>query len=250
MGALIYPFIWRTDEQSKWALATVTFAASVSVNKVSTQNPTNQVDHLYYRLGLITDWQVFDWGLSEVQARGAFVYATDTRHRAFLPAGELDLEPKFLWRQPRLRGRQWGGLGYRNILIEREPRKEDGSDDSLIDWQVRTWVHFEGGDLQRNGATWETIDGSFFRVGPVVQVVINFPEFLRGFSINGQHSYLEALSGPDDHNHLWKVGGLLTLYQNLSLKHKISLVADYQRGGLTLSKQPVDIVTVGLGITF
>ena len=125
------------------------------------------------------------------------MYATDTGHNASLPAGELDLEPKFLWRQPRPRGRQWGGIGYRNILIQREPSNEDLSDDSLLDWQVRTWVHFEGGDLQRNGAKWETVDGSFSRIGPVVQGVINFPRLLRGFSINGQYSYLATISGPD-----------------------------------------------------
>ncbi len=141
-------------------------------------------------------------------------------------------------------------MGYRNILIEKEPNREDGSDDSLMDWQLRTWVHLEGGDLQRNGAKWDTVDGSFFRVGPAVQGVINFPEFLRGFSVNGQYSYLEPISGPHGHEYYWKAGGSLTLYQNPALKHKISLVGDYQKGGLTLSKQPVDIVTVGLGATF
>jgi hypothetical protein len=167
-----------------------------------------------------------------------------------MPAGELDIEPRFLWKQTKPRGRQWGGIGYRNILIEREPRKEDGSDDSLMEWQVRAWAHFEGGNLQRNGAKWETVDGGFFRVGPAVQAVINFPGFLRGFSISGQYSYLEPLSGTKDHKHFWKVGGSLTLYDNPALKHKVSLVADYQEGGLTLSKQAVDIVTVGLGLTF
>jgi hypothetical protein len=248
---VIYPFTWRTDQSGGWLPDWVTLAPSISVNKVSTQNPTNEVDHLDYRLGLIGGWVLpVDWGLSEVQTRGSFVYATDLDHDASLPAGELDIELKFLWRQPRPRGRQWGGIGYQNILIEKEPRKEDGSDTSLLDWQLRTWVHLEGGDLQRNGAKWETIDGGFFRIGPMVQGVINFPEFLRGFSINGQYSYLEPLSGPDNHRHYWKVGGALSLYSNPVLKHKVSLTADYQEGGLTLSKQPVDIVTVGVGITY
>jgi hypothetical protein len=250
VGALIYPFDWRIEEPAKWLPEIITLAPSISINKVSTQNPTNQVDNLYYRLGLVSDWAISDWGLSEIQARGAFVYATDVEHRASLPAGEFDIEPKFLWRQPRARGRQWGGLGYRNILFEREPRKEDGTDDSLVDWQVRTWLHLEGGDLQRNDAKWETVNGGFFRMGPTVQGVINFPRFIRGFSINGQYSYLEPISGPKDHRDYWKVGGSLTLYQNPTLKQKVSLTADYQKGGLTLSKQPVDIVTVGLGITY
>jgi hypothetical protein len=46
VGALIYPFTWQPDK----FIDSVTLAPSVSVNKVSTQNPTNEVDHLDYRL--------------------------------------------------------------------------------------------------------------------------------------------------------------------------------------------------------
>ena len=248
-GSVIYPFTWRSDESGGWVPDWVTLAPSVSINRVSTENPTNQVDHFQYRVGVIGNWIITkDWGLSEVQARGAFVYATDVGHSASLPAGELDLEPKFLWKQNRTRGKQWGGIGYRNILIEKEPRKADDSDRSILDWQLRTWLHLEGGDLQRNGASWDVASGSFFRVGPAFQAVVNFPTLLKGFSINGQYNYLQAVSGPTNHRNYWKAGGALTVYHNPALKHKISLTADYQR--LVLSKQAVDITTVGLGVTF
>src|SRR5690349_7156079 len=97
-------------------------APSVSVNKVATQNPSNEVDHLFYRLGGVARWLVAEEGLTEIQARAAFVYDTDTRHRASLPAFEFDLEPRFLWTwRPDAADAErfkhsWAGIGYRTVL--------------------------------------------------------------------------------------------------------------------------------------
>ena len=255
VGSLIYPITWTgTAEFGSWAPAYVMLAPSVSVNKIATQNPTNEVDHLEYRMGVVGSWVVADKWLSEIQVRGAFVYDTDTGHHASLPAGELDIEPRFLWYKQSNPGAPWQqnyyGIGYRSVLLNKVPRKEDFSDNSLLDWQVRTWVHMEAGDLQLNGATWQSVGGSFFRVGPSVQAVLNFPELLNGFSVDGEYDYLPAISGPTGRNHYVSLGAALTLYHNALSHRKISLVANYKEGGLALSKQPVEIVTVGLGVTF
>jgi hypothetical protein len=232
------------------------FAPSVSVNRVATSgNPTNEVDHLDFRVGGYGKLMAWPNGLGALQFRGAFVYGTDTGFRASMPAGELDIEPQFLfetgptdqyeaWRQ------NWWGIGYRNVLIPKVPRSDDWSDNSLVDWQVRTWLQLEGGHLQRNGAKWDTVDGSFFRLGPTVQGTLNFPALVRGFSINGQYSYMGTVDGPSGRNNLWKVGGALTLYENKTLHQKVSLTADYTKGSLLLSKQPVDVVNVGIGVVF
>lgn len=256
VGALIYPIALPTGEAHFGSLApeSFTLVPSVSINEVNTENPSNNVDHIQYRLGAAGSWLVQRSWLNEVQVRGSFVYDTDLDHNAYLPAGELDIEPRFIWftdPDPNANWKQnWYGIGYRNILVSKVPTKEDFSDNSLMDFQVRSWLHMEAGDLQLDGAKWESINGSFFRMGPAVALSLNFPTLFKGFSVNGEYDYLPALSGPTGKDFYVTLGGALTLYQNAAAHQKISLVASYKDGGLTLSKQPVNIFTVGMGVIF
>jgi hypothetical protein len=99
VGALIFPLEWETGvREGSWSPYQVVVAPSVSVNKVSSSgDPTKNVDELFYRLGVLANWQQTSGAF---QLRGAFVYGTDTGNQAHMPAFELDAEPQLNWHQP------------------------------------------------------------------------------------------------------------------------------------------------------
>jgi hypothetical protein len=245
VGSLIIPYVKYWDlHRGYWPPVLFAIAPSVSINRVSTNgNTSNEVDHLDYRLGFYGKWLPQKDGFTGFLVRGAFVYGTDIGHHASLPAVEIELEPQFWWESLKY------GIGYSNVLIK-NPTKKGESYSSWMDLQFRGWLHIEGGDLQRNGAKWETVDDSFFRVGPTVQGVVNFPELLKGFSVTAQYGYLPTISGPSGNNSLFKVGGAFTLYQDRNEHQKISLTTEFTKGGLTLSKQEVEVFNIGIGVVF
>jgi hypothetical protein len=244
VGALIFPWQHAFDVKNWWTPARIALAPSVSINKVDTNgDPKKETDSLLFRAGAYSDWDFNTKPVSGLQLRGAFVYATDTAGRASLPGYEFDIEPRWQGSFP---------LGYQNIIIRKEALKADESDISALDYQVRAWLHLEGGDVQDNGKTWDQSGGSFFRVGPTVQFQLRAPKLVFGneFSVTALYTYLSPVSGVDAHNSFLKVTGALTLLKNEQLNHKISLTADYQKGGLNFTKEDVDTFTLGLGVLF
>jgi hypothetical protein len=245
VGALILPWQHAFDVNTWWTPARIAIAPSVSINKVDTNgDPKKNTDSLLFRAGAYSDWDFKTNPVTGLQLRGAFVYATDTAGRASLPGGEFDIEPR--WQGDKT------ALGYKNVLIKKQPLKDDDSDNSALDYQVRLWLHIEGGDVQDNGKTWDQSGGSFFRLGPTVQFQLNAPKLVLGkeFSVTTLYTYLSPVSGSDAHNWFVKVTGALTLLKDEQLNHKISLTADYQKGGLNFTKEDVDILTLGVGVLF
>jgi hypothetical protein len=262
VGALIFPMQWRfpVKENSLWP-DQVVVAPSASLNKVSTNgDPKKNVDELFYRLGALSEWQ---HSYGALQLRGAFVYGTDTAHRAELPAFELDAEPQFGWFRSAPVGHEetvkdapfsekYLRIGYKNILIPKVPELEDQTDNSLLDYQLRGYLHVEGGDLQRAGTKWSVVTGSFLRLGPALELRVNAPKLVLGHALGftALYSYLPAISGTRDHESLLKLSGSLTLFQDLVTHQKISLGVDYTKGGLDFTKTDVDLLTVGVSVLF
>lgn len=251
-AALIFPYTREWLTGSAFALRRFALAPSVTYDRVTTNgNPAVEVDSLFYRVGLYMDFygQERSPGRTTVgyglQVRTAGVYATDQDHRAGLTGFETDLEPRFQVGNP--------GLGYRTILWRKEaPARADGTDISIVEGQLRTWFHMEGGDIQDTGAAWTPLKGSFFRLGPTVQLQLSMPSLPgdRALSLTALYSYLAAVSGPTDRSSYFRVTLAYDLFRNVDLNHKVSLSLSYEKGGLNLTKQEVDTLTLGLGVLF
>jgi hypothetical protein len=247
IGSLIWPWVYHSKENNvDLDPETLAIAPSVSINRIAKSgDPKGETDQLFFRLGAYGEWSGPPHVIDYIQARGAFVYGTDTGLRARLPGYELDIEPRsFAFAGYRL------SVGERNILWPKKPVSKDGSDQSLLDYQLRIWMHLEGGDIQDAGKTWNAVTGNFLRTGPVVQLRINLPQLYKGFSVTGQYSDILAISGRDDHQSLLKLAAALTLYKDKETGRKISLTAEYLNGGLDFTKQQVETFTLGLGVIY
>lgn len=257
MGALIFPWSYSGPVQSDTVRQRLTpdrygVTPSVSLFRVTTDasGPRNsEVDQLLYRVGGYAEWARLVPGLTGLQLRAAGVFGTDTAHEARLGGFEFDLEPRFLMGQK-------GGketlykIGYRNTLWHKEPLLENGADQSLLDYQLRLWVHGEGGDIQNVSRSWGAVPESFFRIGPSAQLRVNMPRLWKGFAITAQYSHLPTIYGATGHESLFKLDATLTLLSDTELRRKISLNAGYTSGGLAYTRQDVDVFTLGLSVLF
>lgn len=278
VGTISYPLIYRNEahplipmkqadpaipkRKGKVDFAPEIFviAPSISVNKQPNADPTKAMDAVYYRLGMLSEWLVYvgdndDLG---VELRGALVQGTDTAHKATMPAYELALEPKLFhsWggATPGSKARHFG-LGYRTVLLPKQPENVEQTDYSRLDLQLRGWWQLEGGKIQRVGAKWNAVEGEFLRHGPAAQLRINAPTLFRGVSLTGTYSHFTTKKGLNTHDDLLKLSLSFTLLQEVSVNPivpspKISLTADYLQGGLDFTKQEVETTTVGLSLLF
>lgn len=250
-AAVILPYTREWLTGSSFTLRRFALAPSVTYDRVTTSgDPAVEVDSLLYRAGLYMDFYgqtrgkepIVGYGL---QVRAAGVYVTDHDHRAGLAGFEVDLEPRFHVGAP--------GLGYRTILLEKEaPVRADGSDISILEGQLRTWLHMEGGDIEDTGPAWKAVKGSFFRLGPTVQLQLSMPSLPgdRALSLTAVYSYLASVEGSDDRSNYFRASLSYDLFRNVEFNHKVSLSASYEKGGLNFTKQKVDTFTLGLGVLF
>lgn len=252
IGALIFPWEYDFELTGDLRPTRLVLAPSISINRIDTNgDPKKETDSVLYRLGAYADWRFFrpnpDGSTQRpkgVQIRAAFVYATDTGHEASLPGYEFDIEPH--WQS------DYFPLGYKKILLTKQPIKEDRSDWSRLEYTLRAWLHIEGGDIQDNGKSWDPAKGSFFRLGPTVQFQLNAPKLLvgRDASLTALYSYLPAVSGSDEHESYFKITGAYNLIKDEAVNHKVALTLQYEKGGLNFTKEDVDTVTIGLGVVF
>ena len=252
VGAAILPFHYVPpgSNNSMWVPDELAIAPSASIDKVDGSDPKTNIDTVVYRLGTYFDWD-FTTGRTVnalgAQLRAAGVYATDTSGHARLPGYEADLEP-------RIRFTEKLSLGYNNVVIKSAPFQKDNSDNAWMAYQLRAWLHLEGGDVQDSGTSWDPTHGSFQRLGPSVQFQLNFPAlgFLgeRAASLTAQYTHLSALSGSDLHDSYLKATASFDLLKNATPNHKVTFNVTYQKGGLSFTKQDVDLLTVGMGVLF
>jgi hypothetical protein len=252
-AAVILPYTREWLTGSSFALRRFALAPSVTYDRVTTNgDPAVEVDSLLYRVGLYMDFYgqnqpeapadpILGYGL---QVRVAGVYVTDHDHSAGLRGFEVDLEPRFHVGAP--------GLGYRTILWRKIPARADGTDISILEGQLRTWLHIEGGDVLDTGPGWTPVAESFFRLGPTVQLQLSMPSLPsdRALSLTAVYSYLAAVSGSDDRSNYFRASLSYDLFRDAELNHKVSLSASYEKGGLNFTKQKVDTFTIGLGVLF
>jgi hypothetical protein len=280
VGALIFPWVYDPIASGGLVPDHIVVAPSVSVNRVSTNGaPAGEVDQLFYRLGIFFnwDWNKESWagaifGPGQLELRAAGVYATDTECNAQMPGHEIDLEPHFRFNNGQgtdQRGMPYEcpfKIGFTNTIVRKAALLDDLSDQSLVDYQLRGWLHMEGGDIQDVGKTWVAVAGSFFRLGPSVQFRLNLnrplPFVFKGFSFTALYSYLPdiersksnslTVTGSGQHDSILKLDATLAILADKTTNpnRKISLNANYTNGGLNFTKQDVDTFTLGLSVLF
>lgn len=253
VGAILYPFEWKREESRSLIPIDMLLVPSISIDRISGTTTKAAVDELYFRLGAFAKWIGPSGWLDTVQLRGAPVFGTDLKFNARLPAYELDLEPTVAWTNINPALIDYFKLGYQNILIRKVPDTPEQTDQSVLDYQLRVWLHIEGGDLERVGSQWTAIKGSFERMGPEVQLRMNAPTLFRGISgpsFTAAYSYLPSLQGPKGKNSLVKLDLTVPLYSDAELKQKISLNFDYTRGNLDFTKEDVNTFTAGLSVLY
>ena len=251
IGAVIFPWVYNPPVEPGLIPATVTLAPSASINRVSgSSTSTGDTNQLLLRMGAYAEWyEPFGHLMDDLQVRAAPVYATSTSFNGRMPGGEADFEPGWLFNNS-LGNENVFKIGFKNTLLRKEPLLADSTDQSRLDYQLRVWLHVEGGDVQDVGTSFATVRGSFFRLGPTAQLRINFPTIYKGFSITGQYSYLEPVCGPINHRWLLSANATLAIISDATLHEKVSINAGYTNGGLDFTKQDVNTFTLGLSALF
>jgi hypothetical protein len=254
VGALIWPWVYNAPVKETIFPQRVIIAPSVSVNRISTNgSPSVEVDQVLYRIGMFGEWYKPLGLMTLLQLRASPVFGTNTGHDARMPGYELDLEPSWLFNNG-VDGECIYKIGFKNILWFKAPLLEDSSDQSILDYQVRIWMHLEGGDIQDTGKSFAATPGDFFRVGPVAQLRINsffpVPILSKGLSFTAQYSYLPTIHGLKGHDYLLNLTAALTILADKAYHEKLSLTGSYTNGGLNFTKQNVDTFTLGLSVLF
>jgi len=245
IGTMIVP--WEHDFPLTVGLTPTRFAIapSVGVNRVDTNgDPKSEADSVFFRLGMYGEWYLSPTPPAKLQARLAAVYATNTGFDVGATGFEFDLEPR--WQDPKF------PLGYKRVLIPRDPSPDDPAGWSALDLQVRLWLHIEGGRAHDNVKTWDVASGPFFRLGPTTQIQLNAPKivFGRDASVTLNYSFTPAVKGSHQHESYLKLTAVYDLVKDETHNRKISANIQYEKGGLNFTKDDVDNITVGLGILY
>ena len=246
-AALILPMIWTGNLVPGLKPIAYGFVPSISLHRVTTDgDPADEVDSLIYRAGIYGRWLLPSergGAHTALNLRGAFSYATDTRHELEIPAAEFDFEPQ-VFVSPEV------SLGYVGEIFYDPKADYEDRKRIYLGYQLRAWLHGEYGRVNEAGASGSSIpDEEFFRAGPVVQLRIFAPHVLEGLTLSGEYHYTPAITGPSGNDTLFEASVQLAIYEDKE-KHQISLKGTYTKGGLDLTKQDVRTFLIGLGVTF
>lgn len=257
-GALIRPFkVYENMEGASASdppliLREAFLVPSVSLHKVTGGEGTDDdVDSLIYRLGAVGRFSgVSQDAIREIELRGFATYATDVSHDASTIAGEFDLEPRIGGRRE---DAKWA-LGFPASLDGRPPGDGDGN--SNLHYHLRTYVHGEFGEVEDTGGNADLVEGSFFRLGPVAKFELVPSGLARalgkkqdGIKFYTSYSFLPTVSGNDNgHDFLFSAGLDWSLLEKDD--QSVSLKVLFEKGGMEITKEEVETLTVGLGVTF
>jgi len=242
-GAVMLPFGFPQDQNISTThpyLADIFVVPSVTFDRLtgSGVDKTKQTDSLTFRLG--SDFEFNNVALPPLPPldksasttshdfRLNFTHATDFEFRSQLVGGELDWEPTWLD----------GAIGvYKPLFWTDDP----------IWFRLRFYLHSEAGSVLDPGTKKDlaSIPGDFVRMGFFGQVEVRPKAFQRlVFTVNYQ-DYESLISGSPS-SHLFTAAVQL----NLDASGNFSLNARYRNGRLPFTLDPVEDVTVGLGLLF
>jgi hypothetical protein len=206
-----------------------TLVPSVSLDEVSSPNPTNAVDSLVFRGA--GQYELGGYSL----IRGGALYATDTSFRSDQVGGELEYE----FVDADLGIGAFKGIGFL---------------DKRLLYRGRIFIHAEAGDVLDPGQNPNLKDGGFFRIGPLAQV-----ELKTGFDPNNPfgnalnhlvltarvQDYEAAVSGTKSTRLLTAMASYL-----IGDNGNVSINLAYRNGRQPLSAQKQNTLELSLGLMF
>jgi hypothetical protein len=260
-AALILPFVWHYSDLVRPTPDAFGIVPSVSLDKITGNSVASKnVDSLIFRSGLYGLWLVAgesphtesvpeDYNSpkisepihAQVSVLGSFTYGTDTNFDLSLPGGDLNIEPQIYFSK-------FVGLGYE---VDRHADVTNPKDIDFA-YQLRGWLHAEGGVLQHEGLNETTPEGDFFRVGPEAQLKLMFPKILaKGLTLQAEIHYLAPLTGTRGRNpYYFTTSAELGLWKDVENNRQIGLKASYEDGSLDYTKQNVDDFKFSISISF
>jgi hypothetical protein len=250
-AALILPFIWHNGLDVGWNPIAAGFIPSASLDKVTGNSVASKnVDSLIFRSGLYGLWLVAGQTPAapnpealreELSVLGSFTYGTDTNFRLSLPGGDINFEPRIYFSK-------FLGVGYE---IDKHGDVTNPKDIDFS-YQLRGWLHAEGGVLQHEGLNQTTPQGDFFRLGPEAQLKLMFPKLLlKGVTLQAEIHYLAPLTGARGRNpYYFTTSAEVAILKNPELNQQLGFKVSYEDGSLDFTKQNVDDFKFSLSLSF
>jgi hypothetical protein len=251
-AALILPFVWRRPDVVGWKPIATGFIPSVSLDKVTGNNAASQnVDSLIIRSGLYGLWLAAgpkpDAAVdpnalrAELSVLGSFTYGTDTNFCRSLPGGDINIEPQIFFSKS-------AGFGYE---VDFHGDKTNVKDIAFA-YQLRGWLHAEGGSLQHEGLDTTSPKGDFFRLGPEAQVKLMFPKLLlQGVTLQAELHYLAPLTGAKGrHPYYFTTSAELAIWKDEANNRQAGIKVSYEDGSLDYTKENVDNFKFSLSFSF
>jgi len=247
-GALILPLVWVRDV----ALGTAGWASygltpSATINRVHNEgDDTQNVEKLTFRAGgFATRYFQQPSLIDSVVIRAGFAYQTDSKFGASIPAGEFELEPR-LWKTVRF------GIGYRQILIDKNPdQRSCPKDNAILAYQARLrfrteYGHFE--EMPDKTKPTVKVDQEFLHVGGRFGIEFD-PLFFSKVTGSVDYSCLPSVVGPSGHNRLLQAELAYKLWERDD-GGKGSLSLKYVKGGLDFDQEEVHTLYLGLSALY
>jgi len=248
-AALLAPFSFYAGydprEGQGFGLSRWGFVPSVSLNRIATSGSAKgDLDQLTYRVGAFAKFRSGYDPLLAVTARVYATYLHDDLQDESVTAGQFDIEPVSYFK-PGLQ------IGSSAILIPKtvKPDSKDVDDTAWLGYQLRTILHGEFGQLNKDGNAFTGKEYNFFRLGPVVQLDLK-PVIFKELSISLKYQYLPALSGENPNDTLFTADAEWAIYTDKKNLEKLALKISYIDGGVDLTKEKVRTILVGLGAAF
>jgi hypothetical protein len=251
-AALILPFIWHNGLAVGWNPIAAGFIPSASLDKVTGNAVASKnVDSLIFRSGLYGLWLAAgprpgapldpEALRAELSVLGSFTYGTDTNFRLSLPGGDINFEPRIYFSK-------FLGVGYE---IDKHGDVTNPKDIDFS-YQLRGWLHAEGGVLQHEGFNQTTPQGDFFRLGPEAQLKLMFPKLLlKGVTLQAEIHYLAPLTGAKGRNpYYFTTSAEVAILKNPELNQQLGFKISYEDGSLDFTKQNVDDFKFSLSLSF
>lgn len=230
-GAVFYTFKKFTElapDREKTGLTGYSINPGISFDRVTNSNEDKKdkdVNILAFRLGSELE---FSGGrfVDNQYLRNSIVYQTDFDFDTDVLAFEAQWEPKKLY---------WGIGVSRDIL------------NSTFAYRLRTILHTETGSVIDSDDEESIGDGDFFlRIGPKVELNFWSKKFLKRLGLNIKYEYLAGLAGDSGSTDLFETG----LTYRLDEVGYAVLELNYRNGEIALTKENIELFTLGFGVKF
>ena len=205
-------------------LGDFTFLPSVTLDKVTSSDPTKAVDSLVFRADAVKSLPQLGSVYNDLRFGG--LYATDVNFRSSQGGGELEWEPF---------QNHWGLGAYRGFVT-----------DGHVLYRLRAYIHSEAGDVFDAGRNPNLkANNGFVRVGPYAQVDLT-STWVPGLSLTATWEDYEALTGNTISTRLFSAG----ISYAIDPKEHFTIEAKYKNGRQPLTAERQESFELDIGVKF